>query len=149
MAGADNESGTNGWTQLRFVQLLEAFRSTQGQVAQISLGMILGLVTIVGVAVGRQSWGLLLLGAAFEIVITLYVLWFNRMAGELLMTAAMLEKSATNSVAVSKTLGNFIGQGGKYTTAWLPPLMCVVIVIHLVLTFVLARLDDWSVDGSI
>ena len=54
------------WNQLRYGELMQAYRLLSTQVTQYNVAVTLALVTLLGFAIDRESWQLAALGVALE-----------------------------------------------------------------------------------
>ena len=110
--------------------------------------MILGLVTLLGFAVDRESWGLASLGLIIELAL-LYVMERGRRVQESLLGAAGdIESVKCGDSDVTDAHLVMFGLGRSGRSHRVPTFILVgVIVMHVGLNVLLAVWFDWSFTG--
>jgi hypothetical protein len=135
------------WDRLRFGQLMDTCRSLTGSFTSTVLGLILGLVTILGFAVDRESWGLAATALIFEAMILVAMVRFRRAVVPLLEVAEKLEKRhCQEDSSVTEAHRGLMAQ--ELRQGSLERVVIVVILIHIVITAVLAWGFGWSFAGA-
>lgn len=126
---------------------MDTHRAQVGHVWQASVGLSLGLITVVGFAVDRRSWGLAVLALIPEIVIVLITESFRSSTSRVLASAAALERRGTQDSTVADTHREMLGllQGRRSRVR---VLAVGGITLHVVLAVVVAVWFDWSFAGG-
>jgi hypothetical protein len=133
------------WDRLRFGQLIETCRSLTTSLVSFILGMSLSVVTILGFAVDRKSWGLSAVGLISEAIVLVVIMRFRRSVASLMDVAATLETSRCQEPSVTKAHRGLLAP--RVTTARLDWLVIAVAVIHIVVTILLWKVFNWSFTG--
>jgi hypothetical protein len=141
-AGADPR---DEWDRLRFGQLLDTYRSLSASLASSGLGLIIGLVTILGFAVDRKSWGLAATALIFEVMLFVALLRFRRSATLLLDAAAALENGCCRDSSVVDAHRGLMSR--SVLRGPLELAIIIVMLIHIGVTSGLAATEKWTFTG--
>ncbi len=144
-SGLADESSEE-WDRLRFGQLIDTYRTLTGSLASFVLGLSLGLVTILGFAVDRESWGLAAVALIFEAMILVVMMRFKRGTNALMDVAAVLEARCCGEQSATEAHRGLMAPNLR--RARLEWAVAAVATTHLVLVILLATVFNWTFAGS-
>jgi hypothetical protein len=134
------------WDKQRFGELLATSRSMSTSLASGALGLIIGLVTILGFAVDRESWGLAATALIFEAMMFVVIRRFRRAATLVLDAAATLETDNCGDSTVTDAHRGFMAPDGRSSKLQLG--VIYVAVVHIAVTILLATTQGWTFAGT-
>jgi hypothetical protein len=135
------------WDQLRYGELMQTYRLLSTQVTQYNLGLTLALITLLGFAVDRESWGLAALGVALEALMFFIIEIHRRASMVLLSEAAELERHAGDASTTEAMHALVSGKRGSTRAAGQFALI-VAMICHILLVCYFAIGQDWSFEGG-
>jgi hypothetical protein len=126
--------------------LIETHQALASSLTSFVLGLVLGLVTVLGFAVDRESWGLAAIALIFEGVMLAVMHSYRRAVPPLMDVAAALESRRCGGSSATDAHRLIIaGVWGHGRLVWT---VFVIAVIHVVLTILVATTFNWSFAGT-
>jgi hypothetical protein len=135
------------WDQLRYQELMQSYRLLSTQVTQYNLGVTLALVTLLGFAIDRESWGIAALGVALE-VLMFFIIEVHRRASIVLLAEAAALEGQTGSASTTEAMQALMSGRRGNTRAAGQVALVVAMVCHIALVLYFAIGQNWSFAGG-
>lgn len=138
----NEESNDRASAEVTYAQALELVRSGHASLAQESTVLSIILVTMIGFAIDRQSWGVSAAALAVYPAKLLALRSWSTLASSLLGFSASLENDRGPSCRILKDYPGYVSRGMHRS------LVVVVAAIHVAFLAYAVTRDNWTILGG-